>query len=290
VLQECFDPRQLRKALKSLPNTLNEMYSRILASISVIKKPYAIRILQFLTYSERPLTLGEAVDTLAVFPNEDPSFDPGFRMPESQEITSTCSSLISIVAREPLTLWESKKIRRGKGDMLEVRLAHFSVKEYLLSEFLEASFQQSMVEVTAKNSISQVCIAYILYTNGAAESTTQHEKKRFSDAGLDYDYVEVFFDTNDQFKVEENLPLIGYTAKSWIYHADCAISNGCIAKELYSLCFEMKEAFKFIRYIQLTYEGDAYPTTPLIYASRSGCSNIVKFLLQKGAVINDFGG
>jgi hypothetical protein len=51
----------LRKALESLPKTLEETYARILANIDEKHRQYAIRILQFLTYSERLLTIHEVV-------------------------------------------------------------------------------------------------------------------------------------------------------------------------------------------------------------------------------------
>jgi hypothetical protein len=48
VLEECLDRRSLRKALASLPETLDETYRRIISSIPKTQKQYAIRILQFL--------------------------------------------------------------------------------------------------------------------------------------------------------------------------------------------------------------------------------------------------
>ncbi|OJJ81197.1 uncharacterized protein ASPGLDRAFT_87665, partial [Aspergillus glaucus CBS 516.65] len=57
----------LQKSLKSLPKTLEETYARILASIDGNYRDYAIRLLQFITYSKRPLTIQEAVDVLVVY-------------------------------------------------------------------------------------------------------------------------------------------------------------------------------------------------------------------------------
>jgi hypothetical protein len=55
----------LNNTLNSLPTTLDETYSRILRAI-----------LQFLTFSKRPLRIEEAVDMIAVNVKRCPYFSP----------------------------------------------------------------------------------------------------------------------------------------------------------------------------------------------------------------------
>jgi hypothetical protein len=74
VLEDCLDYPLLKKALASLPTTLDETYRRILDTISDEHKSYAVRILQFLTFSERPLSIEEIVDAIAVNTDGDPYF------------------------------------------------------------------------------------------------------------------------------------------------------------------------------------------------------------------------
>src|SRR5271170_3834860 len=85
ALENCLEYRTLQNALASLPKTLDETYSRILHSIPSEYKQNAIRILQFLTYSERPLSIEEAVDAIAVGTEGDPYFNPRYRMPDPRE-------------------------------------------------------------------------------------------------------------------------------------------------------------------------------------------------------------
>lgn len=66
ILERCLDYEELQRALHSLPQTLDETYSRILANIPEERREQAIRLLQFLVYSERPLTIQEAVDAIAI--------------------------------------------------------------------------------------------------------------------------------------------------------------------------------------------------------------------------------
>jgi hypothetical protein len=58
--------KDLRKTLKSLPRTLDDTYARILASINEAYSQDALRILQWLVYSTRPLLLEEVAEVVAV--------------------------------------------------------------------------------------------------------------------------------------------------------------------------------------------------------------------------------
>jgi hypothetical protein len=150
ILEKCSSYRGLQKALNSLPKTLDETYARILASLPEEHKEEAIQLLQFLTYSERPLTIEEAVDAIAVDLNNDCQFDTRYRLPRPSEISRFGSSLISLVTRED-----------GAKTFLELQLAHFSVKEYLISRELAEPFQYKFSEPNARGQITRICLAYL---------------------------------------------------------------------------------------------------------------------------------
>ena len=145
-MEKCSSYRGLKIALKSLPKTLDETYARILANIPDEHREETIQLLQFLTYSERPLTIGEAVDAIAVDLQNDPQFDTKDRLPRPIEITRFGLSLVSLVKR---------------GSNTELELAHFSVKEYLTTKVLPEAFQHEMSEATARGHIIRSCLAYL---------------------------------------------------------------------------------------------------------------------------------
>ncbi|KAA8647225.1 ankyrin repeat domain-containing protein [Aspergillus tanneri] len=87
ILQGYLNLRQLRKALSAIPRTLEGTYGRILRSIKKELRDDAIRLLRFLIHAQRPLTLEEAVDGIALDPDFNPLFDPKLRLPDPQEIT-----------------------------------------------------------------------------------------------------------------------------------------------------------------------------------------------------------
>jgi hypothetical protein len=64
VLRNCIKLDKLRKALNSLPKTLNETYNRILLNIEEGYKEEAFRVLQWLVFSARPVTVEEVVEVL----------------------------------------------------------------------------------------------------------------------------------------------------------------------------------------------------------------------------------
>ncbi|RKK95801.1 hypothetical protein BFJ71_g8267 [Fusarium oxysporum] len=146
-LETCLDREGIETALKSLPLDLNETYNRILQRIPAERKHKAIRLLQFLVCSERPLTLKEAVDVIAVRIDSRPGyFDPEDRLPCPNEITRFCPSLVSIVHGS----------HGGQDAVEEVQLAHFSVKEYLLNYQV-----QGFLHAEASIVITQTCLAYL---------------------------------------------------------------------------------------------------------------------------------
>ncbi|KAM3065652.1 hypothetical protein ACMFMG_011359 [Clarireedia jacksonii] len=268
--REIREIREIREMLERLPGTLCETYTRILKDMPEAEKPYAIRILQFLAYSDKRLTLEEAIDVMCVSPGADPAFDPDLRMRNKKALATYLSGLVSTSERYP----------RGIGLCSELQLAHFSVRQYLLSDLVESSFQQSMLEVNASKSIFQVCIAYIGY---ARKITKENLEKGVSAAKADphHDAFDLSINMMVLTDVENNFPLINYATSSWIHHANIVLSMQYYLDGLYDFCFQKIEDFHFSRAVQFQAKNsDRSPDTPLCYATSNGCDHVVKFLLE----------
>lgn len=170
ALENCLDYPTLQKALNSLPATLDETYARILTNLRREHEHHARRLLQFLTFSERPLTIKEAVDAIAVDTDNKPRFDPKNRMPIPEEIVSYCSSLVVLTVRalkerefhQLMGYYPDFAYGETEETIQELQLAHLSVKDYLLSERVPQGFDKDFNEATARASIAQVCLAYLL--------------------------------------------------------------------------------------------------------------------------------
>ncbi len=118
MLQNCINPFMMEEALRNLPPTLDKTYERILESIHESHRRYAQKLLQWLSFSARPLQIKELTEVLVIdFVEEQPIYDTKHRLRNPRDILTICSSLVS----------------SPTSDDGEIRLAHFSVREYLIS-------------------------------------------------------------------------------------------------------------------------------------------------------------
>ena len=103
TLRKCIKPAALRKALASLPKTLDDTYERILCNIDQDHAEDALKVLQWLAFSTRPLGIQEVAEATAITLNDSPLFDPDDRLRDHTDILAICSSLITVSSR-PINL------------------------------------------------------------------------------------------------------------------------------------------------------------------------------------------
>ncbi|KAJ4351397.1 uncharacterized protein N0V89_006739 [Didymosphaeria variabile] len=116
ALQRARTIKALHEALQVLPHDLSETYDRILRNIEDCDLEYVDRALKWLVGTERPLSLAELAEAIAIDPTKN-QLDDEEKLLDPHEILELCGSLV--------------RVHGGK-----VVLAHFSVKEYLLSSRL----------------------------------------------------------------------------------------------------------------------------------------------------------
>ncbi|KIW90080.1 uncharacterized protein Z519_09511 [Cladophialophora bantiana CBS 173.52] len=146
--------KTLRKTLSSLPKTLDETYNRILPDLeSNGQLENAIQALQWLCFSKRPLRLIEMAEILAIETGDQGGFNPEERLPDPMDIMVVCSSLINDVA----------SLNGGRKDSyrIQIQLAHFSVKEFLLSG--RCAFNLDFRSDTCHAVIAESCLHYFLH-------------------------------------------------------------------------------------------------------------------------------
>ncbi|VUC23003.1 unnamed protein product [Clonostachys rosea] len=248
TLERCLDRTHVRRELQNLPRTLDATYEQILRRIDPSQLSTTKRLLQFLTYSERPLTLEEAVDLIAVDPSSQPAFTREDRMPIPEEIIQYCSSLVALTHKEE--------------QATEIQLAHFSVKEYLLSGRLEPDLAKGLDEIYAKADIVTVCLSYL---------HTIHELCSPQEARAQYHLAE-------------------FSAGYWMKYAkDVEASYKAIVPraKAYLLCLK---AFQFGCQLYDPFKYKEYRFQPLYYVSFWGLIYSSRFLLENGADINAQGG
>src|ERR1700733_13656747 len=70
-LQECLSQRGLEDQLECLPHDLDKVYDRIISGIDKKYREDALKILQWLSFSVRPLKLTEVAQVVGVVPDTD---------------------------------------------------------------------------------------------------------------------------------------------------------------------------------------------------------------------------
>lgn len=287
----------LRKALKSLPNTLDETYARILRNIDEIWSQSVARILEWLVFSATPLRLTEVAELVAIDIDEDPPFDPNRRLPEPKDILTMCSSLITMTKEKSVDR-NHKQVNYGDitheyddyedidntsdredlGDdsvveesKIIVRLAHFSVKEYLISRRLQVgpTIEYTIREIPVNTSIAEICLIY-LFQFDRPDSLTTH--------------------------VLESFPLLRYAASNWLTHARIAGKTSDRLNLLtMKLFLDQGEIYKnWIRIFDpervterpSVWQYSVQPCSPLYYCSLGGLLEPARQLLENGADVN----
>ncbi|THY04866.1 Pfs, NACHT and ankyrin domain protein [Aureobasidium pullulans] len=282
TLEHCFDYPDVEKTLRELPKDLYGTYARILEQILEQNVPKVVRVLQLLTWSERPLLLEEMVDAIAVRPNDEPAFNPLNRMPRPRDILRICPSLVLLVdksASEDSILehvtYDSQGSDEGSDSgaakVWELRLAHFSVKEYLVSKDVQHPVMGQLEETSARAAIAITCLAYL--------------------SSLDHNL--------SLGQIRQQYAFSQYSAMHW---AENAKVGGGTDKELQSritaFMSEAEMAFPTCHALfnpEFPWETEPDSTrekvlTPLYYASMTGLEMSTKSLVCRGADVNAQGG
>ena len=96
-LQNCYNEDELKDQLQGLPHDLDEIYDRIISGLNERHREDALKILQWLSFSARPLKLAEVAQIIGVVPDADQGlrFKPSRVSPNPQSVLMICSSLVT---------------------------------------------------------------------------------------------------------------------------------------------------------------------------------------------------
>lgn len=142
ALSQCHSHHAIQASLDTLPDDLAKTYDRMMERIPPHHKHDAMRLLLFLVYSGRPLTLDEARDVIATQSETEPRGFDDLRMPfpGPVDILKYCPSLIALDHDELL------------GRILQ--LAHVSMGDYLTG-------RPGFKDPDASISITWACLTYL---------------------------------------------------------------------------------------------------------------------------------
>ncbi|RYN60627.1 hypothetical protein AA0117_g13049 [Alternaria alternata] len=265
TLGKCCNRAMLRKSLATLPRTLDQTYDRILTAISEEYAEYAMRILQWLTFSARPLSVEEIAEVVAIDVARDPAFDGDEVLEDPLEVLDICSSLVTITT--------NKADRRLGSAQRIVALAHYSVQEYLVSDRIRrgSAKQYSMQEAACQSAITRGSLKYLMQLQQP----------------LEREILQIF-------------ALARYSAEFWSSHLRktgdemeqvSQLTMGLLAREepAYLNWLRLHDPDRPWEELNLERSADSIPM-PLYYAALLGFGTVTRLLLDKDADVNAQGG
>ena len=207
------------------------------------------------------MRLAELSELIAVSLSGDQWFDADIRFPDPRDLLDIFPGLLQVEVNE--------------SENPIVRLAPFSVKEYLISERIKTQESQKfwLPEIQSHELIAATCLTYILYVDS--------ESHLFTDI--------------DSFSLQslEKYPLASYVCWHWTKHAEIAGSHSGILKDL-SLEFLRRSGLRkawfrgfYVGPLLYTYGEEPECIPPLFIAASIGILGIVKSLLESDHDINE---
>ena len=254
-LKKCSSLLALTEQLSNLPNGLDETYDRVLSKLDDNDHGDIHVFLQWLAFSTRTLDLEELAEVVAVdfSDDESPKYAPERRYQDIRDVLEKCSGLVITI-----------------DDENAVKLAHFSVKEYLLSKKIkEGSWRHFAInEQLAHSLISRTCLVHLLEAG----------KAPFRD------------------------PLDRYAAKHWVSHANSVTSASDINSNLSRLIVDFFRSDNAVAHWRTLYNIDMQRgwrmrglrntpmPMPIYFAALVGFEVAVTQLIRDGVNLNVIGG
>jgi ankyrin repeat protein len=269
ALNDCVTPDEVIAQLKNLPPDLNQSYQQFFAKLSPHHHDIVLTVMQWLAFSKVPLSVDqicEAVAIVKVGEDQHPKYQPGKKWNRLQ-MERVCADLVTVVNGN-IFLNTRFKINSHQYHIGRIKLAHFTVKEYLVA--VHAKFSEGDADCL----IAESCLGYLL-------QFTTHESLNSRNS--------------------HGFQLAGYAAMYWVQHVRNAEQHdrkSGIMKKLMGELFQPDGA-TFVTWIQLWDPENPWRETdferrprssPLYYASFLGLSCQVQRLIEKGADVNAQGG
>ena len=166
--------------LQAMPNTLDETYDQTIDQVPQTHRSGVLTILDWLAFAKEELFLEQLCEVVAFVVNRSGTLE--FRSVEkwnSDVVERFCANLITITdveisTRDSIIGNSYRDFLPGSSFVRIVKLAHFSVKEYLMTPSSPLNF----ASVNSHQIIAESCVAYILQFNHP-DSLTQGSIHQF---------------------------------------------------------------------------------------------------------------
>ena len=252
--------------MRSLPKDLDDTYARILQTIEDDGNGDRVaKLMQWLAYSARPMSITEIAEVLTVDAEEDSLVDVERRFEDPYDLLTICSSLVTTVRQQ--VQWYSQS---SSEDEEVLQFAHFSVREYLESSRIHngPAGKFAVQGRRAHTLIAESCIMYF----------------------LQFDLLQTNLESYSVSRIIEEYPLANYAARYWYIHAEGAeesesivpLCKALLMSEGYalSICISLGDRKS---HVCIDAQGKCMPVH---YASILNLPKVTGSLISGGADVN----
>jgi ankyrin repeat protein len=280
--------------LKTLPTTLDETYARMLERIGPAERGDALTLLRWLAYSMRPVTLAELQTAVIVRP-EDDEVDIG----DEGGLGDSLNILSGLVVFSECVIDSSTKedgdpSQHGMTAEVDnltpgtlIRLAHFSVKEYLESTRIFGSSVSffGLKSGVCHRFLSQSCLTYLMHYSSVRE---EDRYRRKTESQLKREFAgPPSYRWHDKDQDIENFPLLDYTASQWYRHSQWQSGDDINREVALLTCEKAKSAW---RWIYARHSSADRGSVPSVYdAVELNLPHVAEKLLKAGEDVNATG-
>lgn len=295
TLKLCRKESTLRESLEQLPRDIDETYDRILQKIEQEDFKEAFAALQWLAYSERPLSLNELAEAVVLGPERCAIHDRD-RLLDPYQVLHICSSLVVLGNEDSQSELEEGDYVHDSGEEGKfVSFAHFSVKEYITSERIRigplSRFHVSLADSHAF--IAKTCLSYLLNLDSADSWPEGKSRTHILRAYPLVEYAAIYWPAHlstlkGHTDHEDDVTVLASTLlgpESWAFFNWLRIHD-----PVRSICFSEKGAMDSEEGSTGVWFHDEFYPPPLYYASRLKLPGLAQSLLDKGADVNRIGG
>ncbi|KAH7903273.1 hypothetical protein BJ138DRAFT_1168378, partial [Hygrophoropsis aurantiaca] len=188
-LRDCRTLHELQEALQNLPKDLYAMYHKMISKLRCEDRVRVLRILRWLAFSMRDLSLKEVAEVVAVdMSGQKPHFNANHRFIEIQGLLLLCGGFVS----------------HSQG---EVKLSHMSIKDYLLSNHHPKSSDIRTNTSLAHSVIAQTCLAYLLQFTQPGSTNNIRDMFPLADYAARYWFKHVRFVDSDDMGAQHQMTM-----------------------------------------------------------------------------------
>ncbi|KAF7974428.1 hypothetical protein HWV62_12148 [Athelia sp. TMB] len=270
LLKRCLSTAELEQRLMSLPKDLDAAYTRIIEQSP--RPADIIRFLQWIIFGEREFTAKELAEVALISfdssSNTVPFCDSSRRYGSPDDVLRACSGLVV-------------EVKMGQAKVAgTLRLAHFSVKEFLLSTKIPLVPTHAIRtnECLSHGILAQTCLAYLLQFD---------KRESITSANI------------------ESFPLAKYASEHCVFHVEQSARSEDIDSTLKRLIEHLAAPdtpYALIHWTWLQGRDETWDyksngaiklnnaASSLYYASIIGLTPLVDHLITRGSDVNELGG